>query len=403
MSGQTSPDITGHRSDGSEGAAMSVALPTTVVDVGPGVANERLELVEVTKRYKNTVAVRDVNLRVVHGEFVTFLGQSGSGKTTTLKLIAGFETCDSGSILLGGHDVSHKAPRDRDIGMVFQHYALFPHMTVAANVGYGLRRRGWPAARATARIGEMLELTDLTAHARKVPHQLSGGQQQRVALARALAPEPKLLLMDEPLGALDRALRLDLESEIRRIHRSTGCTIIYVTHDRDEALALSDRIAVFHAGAIVGVDEPMKLYDSPPTVYVARLLTDANIANLPASHQWRGDHVEFELGGHRCRFSATHVDRANARLAIPRRAIRFSSDTPDPDLGSETGSGAASGPRLPGVVTDVVFLGDVIRVDLMVPELGPVVAHVPHRESTHVRPGGDVLAHIDIDLCRVVA
>jgi putative spermidine/putrescine transport system ATP-binding protein len=354
-------------------------------------ATDRLQLVGVTKRYKSTTAVRDVDLTVAEGEFVTFLGQSGSGKTTTLKLIAGFETCDAGSIKLAGQDVSSKPPRDRDIGMVFQNYALFPHLSVQANVAYGLKRRGWPSARVASRAAEMLELIDLSSHAGKLPHQLSGGQQQRVALARALAPEPKLLLMDEPLGALDRALRLDLESEIRRIHQRTAATVIYVTHDRDEALAMSDRIAVFHAGEIVGVDRPERLYDSPPTAYVARLLTDANVAPLPSGHTWQDGRVEFELGGRSCRLRGTGASPSSAQLAIPRRAI---------SLGDSSGQQAVN---LRGRVTDVVFLGELIRVDLSLEGLGPVVAHVPNQAGSRIVPGSDTSASIDLDMCRVVA
>lgn len=369
--------------------------PPVLPDASPAVQQtataDRLQLSGVTKRYKNTIAVRDVNLTVAEGEFLTFLGQSGSGKTTTLKLIAGFETCDAGSIKLAGQDVSSKPPRDRDIGMVFQNYALFPHLSVLANVAYGLKRRGWPSAKVKSRAAEMLELIDLAAHAKKLPYQLSGGQQQRVALARALAPEPKLLLMDEPLGALDRALRLDLESEIRRIHQRTGATVIYVTHDRDEALALSDRIAVFHAGEIVGVDRPERLYDSPPTVYVARLLTDANVAPLPSGHTWQDGHVEFELGGHRCRLRGVGASQTAAQLAIPRRAISLAD------------GGEPHAVNLRGLVTDVVFLGELIRVDLLLDGLGPVVAHVPNQSGSPIVPGSETIASIDINMCRVVA
>ncbi|RJO70825.1 ABC transporter ATP-binding protein [Nocardia panacis] len=344
----------------------------------------RLQLDRVSKRYGAAVAVAEVDLWVAEGEFVTFLGQSGSGKTTTLKLIAGFETCDEGAIRLAGADVSGKPPRERDIGMVFQNYALFPHLSVGRNVAYGLRRRGWSKQRAQARVAQMLELTELGAHADKLPRQLSGGQQQRVALARALAPQPQLLLMDEPLGALDRALRLDLEAEIRRVHRSTGCTVLYVTHDRDEALALSDRIAVFHGGRVVGVDTPARLYESPPTAYVARLLTDANLVALPQNRH-RDGYAEFALAGRDCRVRA--VDPAGDRLAIPRRAIGFGSD----------------GIALPSSVTDLAFLGEIVRVDLRSEALGAVVAHVPSAAAAGLRVGDEVVATLDIDKCAVIA
>ncbi|WP_084965874.1 ABC transporter ATP-binding protein [Thermoactinospora rubra] len=349
----------------------------------------RLELDRITKRYGKVTAVDDVSLSLAEGEFLTFLGQSGSGKTTVLKIIAGFETCDDGAVRIAGTDMARKPPRDRDIGMVFQNYALFPHMSVADNIAYGLRRRKWPAERRRARVRQMLELVRLAELGGRSPRELSGGQQQRVALARALACEPQLLLMDEPLGALDRALRLDLEQEIRRIHRSTGCSVVYVTHDRDEALALSDRIAVFHAGRVVGLDEPAQLYERPPTGYVARLLTDANLAELPDGTALRGDVADIVLGGRTVRFRSTATRTAGARLAVPRTSISLQ-------------------PQHEGCLTvearvdDVVFLGEHARIDLDTTVLGSLIAHVPMHQTSDRIIGETLRIHIDPARCQVV-
>jgi putative spermidine/putrescine transport system ATP-binding protein len=349
-----------------------------------------LELEGITKRYGDTVAVRDVTLGVEEGEFLTFLGQSGSGKTTVLKLVAGFEVPDGGTIRIGGADVSGKPPRDREVGMVFQHYALFPHLTVADNVAYGLRRRGWRDQRRDARVKEMLELVRLGDYARRRPHELSGGQQQRVAVARALAFEPRLLLMDEPLGALDRALRLDLEQELRRIHRTTGASVVYVTHDRDEALALSSRIAVFHEGRLVALDTPPRLYDRPATAYVARLLTDANLTPLPGDARRTGDRVEIALGGRQVSVRAS-ADAAGGceRLAIPRVALSLQ---------------PAEGRTVPlaAEVRDVVFLGEFGKLELDSEALGPLVAHVPVTQVRAVTTGTRIDVHLDLERCLVV-
>ncbi|HEX4814674.1 MAG TPA: ABC transporter ATP-binding protein [Nonomuraea sp.] len=349
----------------------------------------RLELDRVTKRYGTVTAVDDVSLSLAEGEFLTFLGQSGSGKTTVLKIIAGFERCDGGVVRIAGTDMSRKPPRDRDIGMVFQNYALFPHMSVAGNIAYGLRRRKWPAERRRARVREMLELVHLAQLGDRSPRELSGGQQQRVAVARALACEPQLLLMDEPLGALDRALRLDLEQEIRRIHRSTGCSVVYVTHDRDEALALSDRIAVFHDGRIVGLDQPARLYERPPTGYVARLLTDANLAALPDGTAIRGDVAEVVLAGRTVRVRSTAARTAGARLAVPRTSISLQPQHED-CLTVEAR------------VDDVIFLGEHARVDLDTTALGCLIAHVPMHQTNNRIVGETLRIHIDPARCQVV-
>ncbi len=207
-----------------------------------------LDIQGLSKSYGETPALQEVSLQVRQGELLTLLGPSGSGKTTLLKVIAGFEAPTAGKVLLRGRDISRLSPARRGVGMVFQHYALFPHMTVAQNVGYGLKLRRVGRAERGRRVGEMLELLHLDGLEGRYPRQLSGGQQQRVALGRALAYDPEVILMDEPLGALDRALRLEMEEQIRGIHRELGATIVYVTHDQQEALALSDRIAIMRDG-----------------------------------------------------------------------------------------------------------------------------------------------------------
>jgi putative spermidine/putrescine transport system ATP-binding protein len=233
-------------------------------------------LVNVRKTYGRVVALTDISLEVAEGEFVTLLGPSGSGKTTTLMLIAGFERPSRGEILIRGASVVARPPEQRDIGMVFQSYALFPHMTVFENVAFPLRTRRLPARDVAARAGEALEAVRLPDLDRRYPRQLSGGQQQRVALARALVYRPSLLLMDEPLGALDRKLREEMQAELKAIQRELGVTTLYVTHDQQEALALSDRIAVMNAGDIVQVGAPLELYERPAADFVASFLGDVN-------------------------------------------------------------------------------------------------------------------------------
>jgi len=235
----------------------------------------------VTKDYGLAIpAVDDISLTIEPGEFMTLLGPSGSGKTTTLNLIAGFETLTAGTIEIDGADVGRLPPHRRNLGMLFQNYALFPHMTVAQNVAYPLRERRVPKAEIARKVRAVLELVQLTGRDTNYPSQLSGGQQQRVALARAIVFDPRALLLDEPLGALDRNLRAALQSEIRRIHREVGSTFVFVTHDQEEAMNLSDRIALFNNGRIEQVGTPEDLYRRPETLFTARFLGDSNVFEL---------------------------------------------------------------------------------------------------------------------------
>jgi putative spermidine/putrescine transport system ATP-binding protein len=241
----------------------------------------RIHLEHVTKDYGLAVpAVDDITLTIEPGEFMTLLGPSGSGKTTTLNLIAGFESLTEGRIALNGADVGKLPPHKRDLGMLFQNYALFPHMTVAQNVAYPLRERRMSKELIAQKVAAVLELVQLTGRDDHYPTQLSGGQQQRVALARAIVFDPKALLLDEPLGALDRNLRGALQAEIRRIHREVGSTFVFVTHDQEEAMNLSDRIALFNQGHIEQVGSPEELYRRPETLFTARFLGDSNVFEL---------------------------------------------------------------------------------------------------------------------------
>jgi ABC-type Fe3+/spermidine/putrescine transport system ATPase subunit len=248
----------------------------------PGVATRTadVELESVTKRFGDVAAVDRVDLTVMPGEFLSLLGPSGCGKTTTLRLIAGFEWPDEGGVRIGGRDVSRLPPYKRDVNTVFQSYALFPHLTVLDNVGYGLKQRGLGRKDRRARTLEMLELVRLGGFERRKPRQLSGGQQQRVALARALVMNPRVLLLDEPLGALDLQVRKELQIELKRIQEEVGITFVYVTHDQEEALAMSDRVAVMNQGRIEQLGPPRDIYDRPETEFVAGFIGDTNFVRM---------------------------------------------------------------------------------------------------------------------------
>ena len=231
-----------------------------------------LSISHVTKQFGDTVVVDDFNLDIEKGEFVSFLGPSGCGKTTTLRMVAGFEIPTLGRITLDGADITEMAPNQRNVGMIFQSYALFPNMTVAQNIGFGLSVRKEPKSMISQRVEEMISLINLEKHAHKYPYQLSGGQQQRVSLARALAIHPQVLLLDEPLSALDAKIRVSLRSEIRSIQKKLGITAIFVTHDQEEALSISDRIVVMNMGEMEQVGTPFEIYNFPTTVFSANFV-----------------------------------------------------------------------------------------------------------------------------------
>jgi iron(III) transport system ATP-binding protein len=307
-----------------------------------------LSVVGLTKRFGAATVVADVAFEVAASEFVCVLGPSGCGKTTLLRLIAGFERADAGSIRQAGEDITGLPPDRRDFGIVFQSYALFPNRTVAGNLSFGLESTAVPRATRGAKVAELLALVGLEDHAHKYPSQLSGGQQQRVALARALALSPGLLLLDEPLSALDANVRAHLRDELRGLQRRVGVTAMMVTHDQVEALSIADRIIVMNGGRIEQVGSPSEVYERPDTLFVARFLADMN--TLPIA---RADGAMVEAGG-----LAWTLDRppgrlpANAQLCIRPAAV----------LVGDAARGAPNG--FAARVLSVAFLGDLVRLTL---------------------------------------
>jgi len=284
----------------------------TQSDAGAGVPAVRIEA--VTKSFGPVRAVDGIDLDIADGEFFAMLGPSGSGKTTVLRMIAGFEEPTSGRILLGGEDVTGRPPFARDVNTVFQDYALFPHMDVLANVEYGLRVKRVPARQRRQRALEALETVQLGDFGSRRPHQLSGGQRQRVALARALVNRPKVLLLDEPLGALDLKLRREMQIELKDIQREVGITFVFVTHDQEEALTMSDRIAVFNAGRIEQVATPSELYESPATGFVAGFVGTSNLLIGDSARRLIGRDGTFSVRPEKIRLDGSPV-RARGTVA----------------------------------------------------------------------------------------
>ena len=289
-----------------------------------------LELRHVSKRFGRVVPADDVSLAVEAGEFFTFLGPSGSGKSTLLRIVAGLEHADSGQVLLRGRDVGDVPPWRRRLGMVFQQYANFPHMNVAQNVAYGLRRRRLNRAEIKARVAELLDLVELAGFEQRRVTQLSGGEQQRVAIARALAPRPELLLLDEPLAALDEKIRREMQGELTKIQEATGTTFVYVTHDQEEALTMSDRIAVLNRGRCVQVDAPERIFRLPRTRFVAGFFRGCNV--LDARIERNGGAAALVLAGHRLRWEGSDGRFGPQAVALRGESLLLGAQTRKADL-----------------------------------------------------------------------
>jgi putative spermidine/putrescine transport system ATP-binding protein len=323
------------------------------------VTTERaIELIHVRKAFGDVVAVDDVDLTIGDGEFFSLLGPSGSGKTTVLRMIAGFEEPTAGAILLAGRDVTHLAPYDRDVNTVFQDYALFPHMSVQQNVEYGLMVKKVAKTERRRLAGEALESVRLGGYGDRRPHQLSGGQRQRVALARALINRPKVLLLDEPLGALDLKLREEMQTELKAIQHQVGITFVFVTHDQGEALSMSDRVAVFNLGRIEQIGTPREIYESPATPFVAGFVGTSNVLDAEQSRRLLGS-------------AALHSIR-------PERISIGSGARGDADV------------EVAATVLDVQYLGSTCRVRTRLDDGSTLVANVPSDGLVGVTTGGSV-------------
>ena len=341
-----------------------------------------VQLEAVTKRFGDVVAVRELDLEIERGEFFTLLGPSGCGKTTTLRMVAGFEQPSSGRVLIDGVDVEGRPPFRRPTNTVFQSYALFPHLNVEDNVAFGLRRKRVPRDETRARVGEELERVGLAGEAKRKPRQLSGGQQQRVALARALVNRPSVLLLDEPLGALDLKLRKRLQVELKEIQRDVGITFVYVTHDQEEALTLSDRIAVMNEGVVEQVAGPEDVYERPATPFVAGFIGVSNL--MPGRVTNAADRGEVELDAGVTVNASVDGFAAGERCHVVVRPeklqIRLAEDRADADL-----------PNVEGIVESSLYLGTSTQIVVRLPDdvaMTVLVANIDEGERQRLPGGG---------------
>ncbi len=340
-----------------------------------------LEVRGLTKRYSPQVTVGPLSFEVMEGEFFSLLGPSGCGKTTTLRCIAGFETLSEGAIALGGRRLDDRPPHRRDVGLVFQNYALFPHLTVFDNVAFGLRLRKVDQAAIERRVGQMLDLVDLPSLGARYPAQLSGGQQQRVAIARSLVLEPSLLLFDEPLSNLDLKLRIQMRYELRLLQRRLGKTAVYVTHDQTEALALSDRIAVLSQGRIEQIGTPSEIYERPASAFVADFIGSSNVLRARV----RGDDgpadtaVETEHG---LLLTIPRIpDAAGATVTLMLRPERF-------QMAGLSNGDAARANRFTASVRDVTYLGEDLHLRVLASDRQPLLVSIKNSKGTRALASG---------------
>jgi ABC-type Fe3+/spermidine/putrescine transport system ATPase subunit len=350
----------------------------------------KLDIVHVTHRYGDAVVLHDVDLHVAAGEFVTFLGPSGCGKTTMLRIIAGFVEPTGGQVLLQDEDVTEVPAYKRGTQMVFQRPTLFPHLDVFENVAFGLRVSRLPRAEIKRRVARALELVRLEGFERRRAHELSGGQMQRIAMARAIVMEPKVLLLDEPLSALDLAIRLEMEVELRRLHRETGATFIYVTHDQREALALSDRIVVFNQGCVEQLGSPEDIYRRPASAFAARFVGDANVLPVDVRRVRDGQAV-VELAGRSMTLPCDASFDGAGLLVLRPEALRFAPHE------------SINGMGLPATVLDVAFRGGGFTYRLDVPGVAePVKAEISAGADGPASIGSQVALQWDASACSLL-
>ncbi len=349
-------------------------------------ASGDLRLVRLTKKFGDMAAVDDLSLTIPQGSFFALLGPSGCGKTTTLRMVAGLEQPTEGAIYLGESDITTAKPYRRPVNTVFQSYALFPHLDIFENVAFGLRRRGIKGV--DEQVAAMLELVELTGYEKRKPNQLSGGQQQRVAVARALINHPSLLLLDEPLGALDLKLRRQMQLELKRIQTEVGITFVHVTHDQEEAMTMADTVAVMNEGRIEQMGSPVELYENPMTTFVANFLGQSNLIDATVVDR-APDHVVAEAHGHRLAVPVDRMHAAGTEMHVGVRPEKVSLAAAEDEQAIPAGHN-----RLPAVIQDASFLGVSTEYTVRLPwgaGFG-VFAQNLHRDPRLV-PAADVVVH----------
>lgn len=334
-----------------------------------------VSLTNVEKYYGDNKVVKDLNMEIEEGEFLTLLGPSGCGKTTTLRMIAGFEEATSGNILVEGENVEQKEPYERNVNTVFQSYALFPHMNIFDNVAYGLKIKKIPKDEIKERVTKMLELVQLAGFEKRKPSQLSGGQKQRVAIARALINRPKVLLLDEPLGALDLKLRKQMQIELKRLQRKLKTTFIYVTHDQEEALTMSDRIAIMNAGKLEQLDTPTEIYEHPKTKFVAGFIGESNIfEGVVSKKNLENMQIEIECGSVLAE-NGEYEEGESLYLSVRPENVLFSREK-------------QKGFHLAGTVKDIIYVGSIRKAIVVLPNRQEIkISRLPNEEVPSVGEG----------------
>ena len=382
--------VAGNEASSQTPGSRSDRRGATLANDGPNDKEQgSVELIDVTKRFADVVAVDDISLKVHPAEFLSLLGPSGCGKTTTLRMLAGFEEPTAGEIIISGRDVRGTPPHQRDVNTVFQHFALFPHMSVAENVAYGLRQKKVDRSEIGRKVGEALEMVKMSPLANRKPKQLSGGQQQRVAVARALVNRPSVLLLDEPLGALDRKLREEMQIELKLLQSQVGITFIFVTHDQGEALSMSDRIAVMLDGHVEQLADPDTIYDFPASAFVAGFIGQQNFFDGTAEQS--GSVVEGD--GWTIRSSNSSPDAVDGRpalAAIRPEAVQLVEEQPQDPANS-----------VRGTLAGISHLGDVIQFVVLTSGQKEILCRLPRPRAPKLEVGSDVWCVWDESLVHV--